>query len=212
MSNLIKMNVSCYQNSLDKKLVYNISHRYLNDTEEKLLANGWKFSLNTKKLIHLSIKSELEHIYFILDKRKMLTSNDKKSRIKSLLSYFPSKLNKQLKSDVLNLSPEEKKVISNLLHDKSIIISKADKGNTVEILDKQDYINKGNELLNDKKCFEKISSNLTEQREQSLFKFLLKLKNNKIINEKVYHEMRPNTCSRTLEAYFLVKVHKINQP
>ena len=46
------MNVPCDQNLSDKKLVYNFSHRNLTETEEKLLANGWKFALNTKKLIH----------------------------------------------------------------------------------------------------------------------------------------------------------------
>ncbi|CAM4989321.1 unnamed protein product [Rotaria socialis] len=73
-------------------------------------------------------------------------------------------------------------------------------------------LKKGNELLNDKNVFKKISSNVTEKREKSLIDFLLKLKRNKIINEKEYKEMRPVTYSRTPEAYFLVKVHKQNQP
>ncbi|CAF3835154.1 unnamed protein product [Rotaria sp. Silwood1] len=206
------MNIPFDQKALNKKLVYNFSHRNLTDIEEKLLANGWKLALKLKKVNTFNIKSELEYIYFILNKNKMLTSNDKKSKIKSLLSYFPSKLNKQLKHDIPNLSQEENKAIYNLLNDKSITISKADKGNAIVILDRQEYINEGNELLNDKKVFKKISFNLTEQREQSLIKFLLKLKNNKIISEKVYKEIRPNTCSRTPEAYFLVKVHKENQP
>ena len=67
-------------------------------------------------------------------------------------------------------------------------------------------------MFNDKNVFEKIPFNLTEKREQSLINFLLKLKRNKIISEKDYKEMRPVTCSRTPEAYFLVKVHKLNQP
>lgn len=209
---LIKMNIPNDKNTSNKKLVYNFSHRKLTDMEEKLLANGWKFALKSKKVNHLNVKSELEYIYFMLNKNRMLTSNDKISKIKSLLSYFPRKLKKQLKDDIPNLSTEENKAISNLLNDKSIIISKADKGNAIVILNKEDYIKKGNELLNDKNVFKKISSNLTEQREQSLIKFLLKLKSNKVINDKDYQQMRPKTCSRTPEAYFLTKVHKQNQP
>ncbi|CAF1474707.1 unnamed protein product [Rotaria sordida] len=142
----------------------------------------------------------------------MLSSNDKISKVESLLSYFPNKLKKQLKNDIPNLSNEENIAISNLLNDKSIIICKADKGNATVILNRDDYIKKGNELLNDKKIFKKISSNLTEKREKSLIEFLLKLKRKKAINDKDYKQMRPMTCSRTPEAYFLVKVHKQNQP
>ncbi|CAF4139229.1 unnamed protein product, partial [Rotaria sordida] len=129
----------------------------------------------------------------------MLTSNDKISRIKNLLSYFPSKPKKQIQNDIPNLSSEENKAISNLLNDKSIIIFKADKGNVIVILNKQNYINKENELLNGKNVFKKISSNLTEKREQLLINFLLKLKRNKIINEKEYKERRPMMCSRMPE-------------
>ena len=42
-----------------------------------------------------------------------------------------------------------------LKSDKSITISKTDRGNAIVILDKQDYINKGNELLNDKTVLKK---------------------------------------------------------
>ena len=208
----IKMNIPCDQNILNKKLVYNFSHRNLTKTEEKLLENGRKFALKIKKVNNLNIKCELEYIYHILDKNKMLNSNDKISKIKNLLHNFPNKLKKQIINDIPNLSNEENKALTSLLNDKSIIISKADKGNAIVILNKKDYINKVNELLNDKNVFKKISSNLTEKREQSLIEFLLQLKRNKIIDDKVYKEMRPMTCSRTPEAYFLIKVHKKNLP
>jgi hypothetical protein len=209
---LMKMNIPVEQDYLDKKLVYNYSHRILTESEEKVLSNGWKFALNIKKVNSLNIKCELEYIYSILDRNKLLTSNDKICKIKSMLSYFPYKLNQQLKHDIPNLSPDEKDAITNLLNDKSLVISKADKGNAIVILDKQDYIDKANELLNDQNVFKKIPFNKTETREQALIKFLLKLRKANIINEKEYKEMRPDTCSRTPEAYFLIKVHKQNQP
>ncbi|CAF1552409.1 unnamed protein product, partial [Rotaria sp. Silwood1] len=43
------MNIPFDQKALNKKLVYNFSHRNLTDIEEKLLANGWKFALKLKK-------------------------------------------------------------------------------------------------------------------------------------------------------------------
>ena len=181
---LIKMNIPSDQNTLGKKLVYNFSHRKLTKTEEIVLENGWKFALKIKKVNNLNIKSELEYIYYMLNRNRMLNSDDKRSKIKNLLNDFPNKLKKQMKNDIPNLSNEENKALNNLLNDKSIVISKVDKGNAIVILNKQDYINKGNELLNDKNVFKKNSSNITDKREKSLIEFLLKLKNNKIIDEK----------------------------
>ena len=51
----------------------------------------------------------------------------------------------------------------NLISDKSIDISKADKGSAIVILDKEEYIRKGKELLNDKNVFKKIPSDLTKR-------------------------------------------------
>ena len=62
---LNKMNIPHDKNTFDKKLVYNFSHRNLTETEEKLLSNGWKFALNTKRLNNTNIKSELEYICYI---------------------------------------------------------------------------------------------------------------------------------------------------
>ncbi|CAF5032642.1 unnamed protein product [Rotaria sp. Silwood1] len=71
---------------------------------------------------------------------------------------------------------------------------------------------KAKELLNDTKTFEKLKHNLTDSREQEFIKFLLQLKRNKIITPEEYKQMRPDTGSRTPEAYFLIKVHKLGLP
>ena len=54
------------------------------------------------------------------------------------------------------LSNNEAKALRNLTKQKDIIIQKADKGNTIVILDKESYIEKMKELLNDTTKFEHL--------------------------------------------------------
>ena len=54
-----------------------------------------------------------------------------------------------------NLSSSEAKALRNLTKQKDIIIQKADKGNSVVILDKESYIVKMKELLSDTSKFER---------------------------------------------------------
>ena len=55
-----------------------------------------------------------------------------------------------------NLNSDEAKALINLTKQKDIIIQKADKGNTVVILDKESYTEKMNELLSDSSKFESL--------------------------------------------------------
>ncbi|CAF0945540.1 unnamed protein product [Didymodactylos carnosus] len=93
-----------------------------------------------------------------------------------------------------------------------VLVSKVDKWNAIVVLNKDDYLSKAQELLNDQRAFKKLKSNLAIKREHEFINFLLKLKRNKRITEDDYKIMRPRTDSRTTEAYFLVKVHKNNLP
>ena len=56
-----------------------------------------------------------------------------------------------------NLSKEVFIALQNLSKNKNLIIQKSDKGNSVVIVDREDYIKKMNDILNDKKKFWKIN-------------------------------------------------------
>ena len=56
-----------------------------------------------------------------------------------------------------NLSKEVFIALQNLSKNKNLIIQKSDKGNSVVIVDREDYIRKMNDILNDKKKFWKIN-------------------------------------------------------
>ena len=56
-----------------------------------------------------------------------------------------------------NLSKKVFIALQNLSKNKNLIIQKSDKGNSVVIVDREDYIRKMNDILNDKKKFWKIN-------------------------------------------------------
>ena len=60
----------------------------------------------------------------------------------NILEKFRRFLNK-------NLPDEEKKSVKNLIENKDLVVEKADKGNTIVILNKNDYILRLNRILED---------------------------------------------------------------
>ena len=120
-----------------------------------------------------------------------------------------------------NLSPEERQAIEDLAENKSIVITKSDKGNGVVIQNKSDYIKKVNELLIKDNKFKRIEYNkkdktgtqrdITIDRENKLQCLLRKLKKEKKISQEVYDRVMP--CgSRAGVLYGLPKVHKTGAP
>ena len=91
------------------------------------------------------------------------------------------------------------------------MVTKADKGNAVVIMNKDDYNDKIFKLLSDKSKFECIDEDLTIKRENSLLYKLDGLKKDKVISQEVYDKIRP-TGSRPGIIYGLPKVHKDGYP
>ena len=106
-------------------------------------------------------------------------------------------------------------VLKNLIKNRDLIIQKADKGNTVVILNKNDYISKIKIILSDSCKFQKLSIDQNKvlnhivHMENRIIDVLKKLKNKKIISEKKYKDLYPVASSPGI-LYGRAKVH-INQ-
>jgi len=111
---------------------------------------------------------------------------------------------------VTNISDEELNAMRTLKNNDNIIITKADKGNAIIILDKKDYIEKAKSLL-DKKQFKRTRINLVEEKEKEMNRYLNSLLKTKVIDEKVYYQLH-STCSSPAVFYGLPKIHKTNIP
>ena len=143
-----------------KKIIHNFSSYQLSDTEKLLLCKGLNFALPPKRLRFEDYLLPFELLY-----RDVYDSENKdesllhlKSKIKDagLSSY---KIYNKKDHCYENLSPEEYDAFVNLSSNKSIIIQKADKGNSVVIINRTHYVKEMEKLLSDTNKFVKVEFN-----------------------------------------------------
>ena len=112
-----------------------------------------------------------------------------------------------------NLISSEFKALKRLSKNKDIVIQKADKGNTVVILDKCSYISAIEEILNDNSKFSKLDIpngkeiNHIVNFDKGITSELKLLKDKEIIDKSTYKSMKP-VGSRPGILYGLGKIHK----
>ena len=108
--------------------------------------------------------------------------------------------------------PPKEKALKSLRGNKDILITKADKGNAVVVMNRADYIKKQvNEMLEDKNIYTHIKDkrrNPTSKTELELQDRLLRLKDTGHLTENQYKSLRPS-YSYTAAFYALLKIHKI---
>ena len=94
-----------------------------------------------------------------------------------------------------------------------MIIQKSDKGNSVVIVQRQDYLKKMNDILSDQKKFSKLSLkddtllNFAISQEKHVDKVLKKLVESKSMTEKTRKSLKP-VVTRPGVMYGSCKVHK----
>ncbi|CAF1613296.1 unnamed protein product, partial [Didymodactylos carnosus] len=108
-------------------------------------------------------------------------------------------------------SYEDDEILRNLANDKSIYITRPDKGRGAVILDKMQYINKVETILNDNTKLTRLDKDPTITRENSLTTLLREIKNEGYITEQEYQRIRP-VGSIPARLYGLPKTHKIGVP
>ena len=103
--------------------------------------------------------------------------------------------------------------LKDLIKNRDLVIQKADKGNTVVILNKNDYISKMKVILSDLSKFQKLSIDQNKvlnhivHMENRIIDVLKKLKKKKIISEKKYEDLYPVGSSPGI-IYGPAKIHK----
>src|SRR6201990_1520672 len=167
-SKLDKLGLRTDLESDPNKIVTNISDKILNKDEMRILALGLDFKLPIFRLDF--------HGYFLIFEKALHSLNELlplptskynvKNEFKHLSNKFFFKFNK-FKNFCPVLSYNDLKIFRSLKKDKSIIISKPDKGSGVVIMNRNDYITKMKQLLSDTTKFKKLNTNV--------FKYVLKL-------------------------------------
>ena len=120
-----------------KKWVINMSSRELTHIKTDLLAKGFNFSITFKTLSNKDIIATTEDAVKDLEKEEADTIHAKVSLI-----FQNSKPPKD------NLSKDERKALKELQSDTSIVILPADKGKSTIILNREDYLGKCMDHIN----------------------------------------------------------------
>ena len=149
--------------------VINLSKKPLTIAECSLLEKGPKFSITPNRIPYKNIISEVEAaIQKLPDETKDIIRTNTASILDR--ACFPQHM---------NIRTTERKALSNLKKDPTRIVMKADKGNSLVIMDQSDYDSKMTNLLQDKTTYNIARKAPFKKVERELNAMLLDLKNKK---------------------------------
>jgi len=166
--------------SIRDKWFTNLSSIPIPKNVQFLIQLGDNFSLptfNKNKLTKEIIKS----VECNIKKFPIATHNNIRNRsisiVNNLFSFSP-----QINSEIDHLINLKKYTQHFLKNNNNIILTRADKGNITVALDKDNYVNKMNEMLSDNSIYIKIKKDLTKRIIGNLRKILITWKNSEYIS------------------------------
>ena len=196
------------------RVIFNFSSYELTDEEKNILCKGLNFSVKPGWIEYSEFLLPFELLFRDI-KREDLCNKDM-SLIKARLLDTALTSYQNFSSDKdppENLTPSEFKALKRLSKNKNIVIQKANKGNTVVILDKCSYISSIEEILNDNSKFSKLDIpagkeiNHIVNLEKRITSALKLLKDKEIIDKSTYKSIKP-IGSRPGILYGSGKIHK----
>ena len=187
----------------DDNWVRNISSRPLDKTETHVLSYGLKHSVTPKRIPTESIVSSVEAV---LSRQRDL-SESAKDNIRSRIAFTVQSAS----IPDNNLTKDEQQALKRLKNDNDIVILPADKGRVTVVMDKTDYFDKMDALVNDKQTYEKLKRDPTPSLQRKLNNKILTLKKTDAIDTQRYYRLR---CSvpQPPKLYGLPKLHKPGIP
>ena len=111
----------------------------------------------------------------------------------------------------INLTKHERQALKRLRNDNDILILPADKGRVTVVMDKTDYHDKMDELVNDKQTYEVLKRDPTPALQRKLNSKLLQLKKADAIDIRRYNRLRC-PVPQPAKLYGLPKLHKPKVP
>ena len=120
--------------------------RPLDKTETQDLSYGLKHSVTPKRIPTETIVSSVEAVLSRQRELSEPTKDNIRSRIASTIQSASLTDN--------NLTKDERQALKRLRNDNDILILPADKGRVTVVMDKTDYHDKIDELVNDKQSYE----------------------------------------------------------
>ena len=107
-----------------------------------------------------------------------------------------------------NLTRNERQALRELTDNRQLIINKADKGSTIVVRSRTDYIKEGLEHLADPNTYIQLERDYTPDVNQIIKNTLHNLKTKELLSPKMADFCMPPPQVRTACIYFLKKIHK----
>ena len=107
-----------------------------------------------------------------------------------------------------NLTRKERITLKQLTTNHNLIINRADKGSTIVVRNREDYIREGLEHLSDKNTYLELDHDMTEQVTTTIRHTLRSMKNSGLLSPNMVGFCLPPHTPRTAVIYFLKKIHK----
>ena len=129
---------------------------------------------------------------------------------------FVSNVNRSLSElnlknrDRHNLTKNERESLAKLKTNKSIVIKKADKGSSIVVMNRSDYIKEAEKQLSDKNFYKEIAQDLTIKHQKEVNTDLQEYLETGELSPEVY-DCLINTNPRTSALYLLPKIHKVKK-
>ena len=204
-----------YELLSSEDVVFNFSDQSLSSVQKEALKLGLKFCFSPGTISYYGFFSSFEYLVRILKDRKILECvPDAQGYVVSQIRALALKYYHSFRPKISNYHKTLVCALKQLASNKNIVISKPDKGTGIVLLNRSDYINKINDILQDESKFTKLTSDpykLLLKYEDKNNRLVDNLFKNKCINENQKSKFRA-TGSRPGILYGLPKVHKCNVP
>ena len=178
-------------------IITNLSSRELNRNEKEALALGLKFDSGRDKSTYV------DHV----QRNYKWTEDDiEKGFIQGILLCCKAMADQEADK----LPRRYMKALKSLADDQSIVITQADKGGGVVIIDRTEYVDKMNELLNDQEVYSKKSSGFIEKTSKKFNQDARKVMKKTERGKQLLHLLEEAPTAPRMRG--IPKLHKRNIP
>ena len=171
----------------------------MTEAEERLLAHGLNFAIVLRELPVLEYIPANERTCSQLQQGK---AEELRGEIKAILKKSPTSKS--------NITKEEYQALRKLKKDENRMVLTVDKGVSLVVLDKEDYIHKAEDLLQQPN-YKILTSDPTTKHKNKLITLRKSIKAEGGMNESLYKKLYPTGASSP-KFYGLPKVHKEGIP
>lgn len=204
------MTITSFFNNIQEKWLINLTDTIIPDQVQKILSLGQNFSppfVNKKHVPVLEILKNFESRSFLIE-----ADNRNEARL-DLTNLIMKNLNNKKHVSVFDKTFIKHLKTCNdfLAKNKQLLITRADKGQSTVIINRDDYNNKMVQLLNDEKTYKKLNISPLKNTQNEVNNMVKRWHNNKWIDDKQYRQLICHNGNLP-RCYGLPKIHKDGNP